>query len=47
MMNAVDTPTEELKRAPAAFTDRVTADGRFSRRTESGRYRLVVNRSYP
>ncbi len=29
MMKDVDTPTEELKRAPAAFTDRVTADGRF------------------
>ncbi|GGT25172.1 hypothetical protein ACFFV7_29645 [Nonomuraea spiralis] len=46
-MNAVDTSTEELKRTPAAFTDRVTAGGRFGRRTESGRYRLLVNRVCP
>ncbi|MDE3720394.1 glutathione S-transferase C-terminal domain-containing protein [Nocardiopsis sp. N85] len=40
-------PTEEIKRDPAAFADRVTADGRFGRSAEAGRYRLVINRACP
>ncbi|QUX27477.1 glutathione S-transferase C-terminal domain-containing protein [Nocardiopsis akebiae] len=46
-MRANQTPTEEITRAPAAFADRVTADGRFGRRAEPGRYRLVVSRACP
>ncbi|WP_047869136.1 glutathione S-transferase family protein [Nocardiopsis sp. RV163] len=46
-MRANQTPTEEITRDPAAFADRVTADGRFGRRAEPGRYRLVVSRACP
>ncbi|WP_150244285.1 glutathione S-transferase family protein [Nocardiopsis quinghaiensis] len=46
-MRANEIPTEEIKRAPAAFTDRVTADGRFGRPAEPGRYRLVISRACP
>ncbi|MFV2196872.1 glutathione S-transferase family protein [Nocardiopsis sp. LOL_012] len=46
-MRANRMPTEEIKRDPAAFDDRVTADGRYGRRAEPGRYRLVVNRACP
>lgn len=40
-------PTEELRREPAAFADRITADGRFERTAEPGRYRLVISRACP
>jgi putative glutathione S-transferase len=46
-MRANQMPTEEITRDPAAFADRVTADGRFGRRAEPGRYRLVVSRACP
>lgn len=46
-MRANKLPTEEIKRDPAAFTDRVTADGRFGRTAEAGRYRLVISRACP
>ncbi|WP_380284550.1 glutathione S-transferase family protein [Kitasatospora purpeofusca] len=46
-MSSDSPPTEELRRAPAAFTDRVTADGRFGREAVAGRYRLVINRACP
>jgi putative glutathione S-transferase len=46
-MRANQVPTEEITRDPAAFADRVTADGRFGRRAEPGRYRLVVSRACP
>ncbi len=46
-MRANRIPTEEITRDPAAFADRVTADGRFGRRAEPGRYRLVVSRACP
>jgi putative glutathione S-transferase len=46
-MRANHIPTEEIKRDPAAFADRVTADGRFERTAEPGRYRLVINRACP
>src|SRR5690606_25140863 len=46
-MRANEVPTEEIRRDPAAFADRVTADGRLDRRAEAGRYRLVVNRACP
>ncbi|PDP86611.1 glutathione-dependent reductase [Glycomyces fuscus] len=46
-MRANQLPTEEITRDPAAFDDRVTADGRFGRRAEPGRYRLVVSRACP
>ncbi|MDT0341507.1 glutathione S-transferase family protein [Streptomyces litchfieldiae] len=46
-MKVFETPTEELKRKPAAFTDRITTDGRFGRAAEPGRYRLVINRACP
>lgn len=46
-MRANQLPTEEIKRESAAFADRVTADGRFGRTAERGRYRLVVNRACP
>ncbi|WP_017569857.1 glutathione S-transferase family protein [Nocardiopsis halotolerans] len=46
-MRANEIPTEEIKRDPAAFADRVTADGRFGRVAEPGRYRLVVSRACP
>lgn len=46
-MRANQIPTEEIQREPAAFADRVTADGRFGRRAEPGRYRLVVSRACP
>ncbi|WP_117198017.1 glutathione S-transferase family protein [Nocardiopsis sp. TNDT3] len=46
-MRANQMPTEEITRDPAAFADRVTADGRFGRRAAPGRYRLVVSRACP
>ncbi|CAL9395352.1 Glutathionyl-hydroquinone reductase YqjG [Nocardiopsis dassonvillei] len=46
-MRANELPTEEIARDPAAFADRVTADGRFGRAAEPGRYRLVVSRACP
>ncbi|WP_017544616.1 glutathione S-transferase family protein [Nocardiopsis prasina] len=46
-MRANKLPTEEIKRDPAAFADRVTADGRFGRTAETGRYRLIINRACP
>ena len=46
-MRANETPTEELRREPAAFADRITADGRFERTAEPGRYRLVISRACP
>lgn len=46
-MRANQIPTEEIKRDPAAFVDRVTADGRFDRTAEPGRYRLIINRACP
>ncbi|WP_017591921.1 glutathione S-transferase family protein [Nocardiopsis potens] len=46
-MRANEVPTEEIRRDPAAFADRVTADGRLDRRAEAGRYRLVVSRACP
>ena len=46
-MRANRIPTEEIKREPAAFDDRVTADGRYGRTAEPDRYRLVINRACP
>ncbi|WP_433697716.1 glutathione S-transferase family protein [Nocardiopsis sp. CA-288880] len=46
-MRANRIPTEEIRREPAAFDDRVTADGRFGRAAEPGRFRLVVSRACP
>lgn len=46
-MRANKIPTEEIKRDPAAFDDRVTTDGRHDRTAEPGRYRLVINRACP
>ncbi|GAA1074060.1 glutathione S-transferase family protein [Nocardiopsis metallicus] len=46
-MRANKLPTEEIERDPAAFADRVTADGRFGFAAEPGRYRLVVSRACP
>ncbi len=46
-MRANKLPTEEIKRDPAAFADRVTSDGRFGRTAEPGCYRLVVSRACP
>ncbi|MFE3457147.1 glutathione S-transferase family protein [Nocardiopsis aegyptia] len=46
-MRANQIPTEEITREPAAFADRVTADGRFDRTAEPGRFRLVINRACP
>ncbi|WP_017541659.1 glutathione S-transferase family protein [Nocardiopsis halophila] len=46
-MRANRVPTEEIEREPAAFAERVTADGRFGRAAEPGRYRLVVSRACP
>ncbi|GAB3484582.1 glutathione S-transferase family protein [Nocardiopsis coralliicola] len=46
-MRANEIPTEEIRRDPAAFADRVTADGRYQRTAEPGRYRLVINRACP
>ncbi|WP_017604404.1 glutathione S-transferase family protein [Nocardiopsis alkaliphila] len=46
-MRANRLPTEEIKRDPAAFADRVTSDGRHERTAEAGRFRLVINRACP
>lgn len=46
-MKAGQTPTRELERSPAHFTDRITADARDGWPVEAGRYRLVINRACP
>ena len=44
-MDASATPTEEMKRDPMHFTDRITPDGEWP--VQAGRYRLVISRACP